>query len=63
MYREVKIMLAYMCRHCGQFTVLPLKNEFEEHFCSQECYEKYCESHQYAIHLDRLVPVKNALQD
>ena len=54
-------MIAYMCKKCGQFTVLPLKNEFEEHFCSKECYEKYCEDHHYAIHLDRLQPVENAL--
>lgn len=56
-------MLAYMCKQCGQFTILPLRNEFEEYFCNKECYEKYCENHHYAIHLDRLVPVKNESQD
>lgn len=47
-------MLAYMCKHCGQFTILGYVNEFEEHFCTKECYEKFCENNHYAIHLDRL---------
>ena len=58
MYREVKIMLAYMCKYCGRFTISPLKNEFEEHFCSQECYEKYCERNGYETHREMLKFIK-----
>lgn len=47
-------MLAYVCKNCGQFTVLGYVNEFDEHFCNQDCYEKFCEKNHYAIHLDRL---------
>lgn len=47
-------MLAYMCENCGQFTVWPVKNEYGEHFCSQECYEKYCEKNNYEPHIEKL---------
>ena len=40
-------MLAYMCKKCGQFTVLGYVNQYDEHFCDQECYQKYCEAHDY----------------
>lgn len=56
-------MLAYKCRNCDQFTVFPLVNEFEEKFCTKECYEKFCKKHHYAIHLDRLRPLKISLSD
>lgn len=47
-------MLTYMCKNCGQFTILGYINEFGEHFCDKECYEKYCEKHRYISHLDEL---------
>lgn len=50
-------MLAYMCKNCGQFTISPLINEFNEHFCNEECYKKYCDKYQYIIYLDRLKEV------
>lgn len=40
-------MLAYMCKKCGQFTVLGYVNQYDEHFCDQDCYQKYCEAHDY----------------
>ena len=50
-------MLAYKCKNYGRFSVWSLVNEFDEHFCNEECYKKYCEKHHYAIHLDRLKEV------
>ena len=50
-------MLAYMCRNCRQFTITPLTNEFEEAFCCEECYKKYCEKYNYAIQLDHLLRI------
>lgn len=47
-------MLAYMCRHCGQFTICGIRNEFNEHFCTKKCYIDYCDKFHYAVHLDRL---------
>lgn len=50
-------MLVYMCRNCRQFTIKPLINEFEEAFCCEECYKKYCEKHNYVIQLDHLLRI------
>lgn len=50
-------MLAYKCRNCGKFTINPLVNEFNEHFCNKNCYKNFCERKHYAIHLDRLKEV------
>lgn len=50
-------MLAYKCKNCSRFSVWPLVNEFNEHFCNEECYKKYCNKYQYAIHLDKLKEV------
>ena len=50
-------MLAYMCKNCGQFTIRPLVNEFNEHFCNEDCYKNFCERRHYTIHLDRLKEV------
>ena len=50
-------MLAYKCRNCGKFTINPLVNEFNEHFCDKNCYKIFCKRKHYAIHLDRLKEV------
>lgn len=50
-------MLTYMCKNCGRFTITPLTNEFNEYFCSKECYKKYCEKYNYTIHLNKLKKV------
>lgn len=54
-------MLAYTCENCGNFTLAGYTNEFNEHFCSEECYKKYCKKHTYEEHLEKLKPVENAL--
>lgn len=50
-------MLAYMCKNCKQFTVLGMVNEYDEHFCDEECYKEYCERHGYGIHMDKLIQI------
>lgn len=50
-------MLACKCKNCGRFSVWPLVNEFNEYFCNEKCYKKYCNKYQYTIHLDRLKEV------
>lgn len=56
-------MLAYMCKYCGQFTVLGYVNNYDEHFCSQECYEKYCNKNGYTYDPNDIKIVKNALSN
>ena len=47
-------MLFYKCKQCGQFTTHGLVNEFNEHFCRETCYKRYCESNSHEPHLERL---------
>lgn len=54
-------MLAYMCKNCRQFTTLGYVNKFNEHFCSQECYKKYCEKNNYEYNPEDIKLVENAL--
>ena len=34
-------MLAYECKNCKQFHISGYVNEYNEHFCSKECYLEY----------------------
>ena len=43
-------MLAYECKNCKQIHVWGCENEYNEHFCSEECYLKYCEKNGYTAH-------------
>ena len=52
MYREVTMIIGYKCKHCGHFTIWGCRNEYDEHFCSEECYLKYCEKHNYEPHTE-----------
>ena len=36
------MILADKCKQCGQFTFLGYINEYNERFCTKECYAKYC---------------------
>ena len=48
-------MLAYGCKKCGQIFIFGgYKNEFEEYFCSKECYKKYCENNNYISDFKKL---------
>ena len=54
-------MLAYVCKNCGQVTVLGYVNEYNEHFCTKECYKRYCEKHGYDLNLDKLAQIKRII--
>lgn len=56
-------MLAYICENCGQFTLLGYENSYEEHFCSIDCYEKYCKNHGYEFQAEHIKKTKNTLND
>lgn len=47
-------MLVYQCKNCGQLTIDGMINEFEEHFCKEQCYIEYCKKHNYNIHPENL---------
>ena len=51
-------MLAYMCENCKKITLWGCVNEFEQHFCNEECYKKYCKKYNYEPHLDKLYRIK-----
>lgn len=48
-------MLAYKCKKCGYMFVFGgYRNEFNEYFCSESCYSKYCEDNNYRKHYELL---------
>ena len=53
------MLMMYLCKQCGQFSLLGYVNEHKEHFCSQRCYERYCMQHGYTPHSERLMLFKN----
>lgn len=52
-------MVAYVCRNCKEFTILGFVNEYNEHFCTKECYEAYCKKHEYGVHWDKLLSMED----
>ena len=56
-------MLAYMCKYCGQFTILGYENDYDEHFCSLECYKKYCNKNDYTYDPEDIRPIRNILNN
>lgn len=54
----IDYMIGYRCKHCGQFTIWGCRNEYDEHFCCEECYLKYCEKHNYEPHTENLKFIK-----
>lgn len=52
-------MLAYNCKQCGQIFIFNgYRNEFNEYFCSKECYKKYCKNQHCIAHLYKLQQIK-----
>ena len=56
-------MLAYECKQCGKITVLCYKNDYNEYFCSTNCYEKYCKNNNYEFQSTHIHKIKNALNN
>ena len=54
-------MLVYNCKHCGKMIIGGYVNEFDEHFCSENCYKIYCAIHGYEVHTEKLHRVRTAL--
>ena len=50
-------MLVFTCTNCKHFAMKGYKNEYDEYFCSLNCYEKYCEKNNYESHISRLKEV------
>lgn len=51
-------MLAYECKNCKRIHIWGCENEYNEHFCSEECYLKYCEKNGYIAHPEVLKFIK-----
>ena len=56
-------MIAHACKNCGQITLVPLVNKFNEYFCCENCYKKYCERNNYEVHTEELKLIKNIFTD
>lgn len=54
-------MLVYQCKSCGKLLIGGVANEYNEHFCNEKCYKKYCETNNYEVHTEKLKTIKTAL--
>jgi hypothetical protein len=52
-------MLAYPCKYCKRFTVLGYVNKYDEHFCTEACYQKYCNDHNYNYNPEDIWEIDN----
>lgn len=52
-------MLAYTCENCKKIILWGSVNEYNQHFCDEKCYEKYCEKNHYEAHLEKLYKIKS----
>ncbi len=51
-------MLAYTCENCKKIIFWGCVNEYNQHFCDEKCYKKYCEENKYEPHLEKLYKIK-----
>lgn len=52
-------MTVYTCKQCKQFIIKGLVNEFNETFCTTDCYEIYCNMRGYKSDISKLKPTEN----
>lgn len=51
-------MIAYKCKNCNRLIVWGCINKYNEHFCNEKCYKKYCASNNYEANTDELRFIK-----
>jgi len=51
-------MLAYTCENCKKIILWGMTNEYNQHFCNEKCYIKYCEKNNYETHIENLYKIK-----
>ena len=54
-------MLAYDCENCKKIYFGGFVNEFNQHFCSEKCYIKYCQKYNYKPNSNNLQKLKTIL--
>ena len=47
-------MLVFSCKQCKHFAIKGYKNEYDEYFCSVNCYKKYCKNNNYETNTKHL---------
>ena len=52
-------MLAYTCENCKKIILWGSVNEYNQHFCNEKCYEKYCKKNHYEAHPEKLYKIKS----
>lgn len=52
-------MLAYQCENCKKIILWGCVNEYNQHFCDEKCYTKYCEKNKYEAHPEKLYKIKS----
>ena len=51
-------MLTYCCENCKHFILWGRLNEFNQHFCNENCYMEYCEKNKYTPNIKKLKYIK-----
>lgn len=52
-------MTAYLCENCKKILLCGVVNEYNQHFCDEKCYIKYCEKNHYEAHPEKLYKIKS----
>lgn len=52
-------MLAYNCENCNKIILWGCFNEYNQHFCNENCYLLYCEKHKYIPDVKNLTYIKS----
>ena len=50
-------MLDYTCENCKKIILWGSVNEYNQHFCDEKCYEKYCKKNGYEAHPEKLYKI------
>lgn len=52
-------MTAYLCENCKKILLCGVVNEYNQHFCNEKCYKKYCKKNGYEAHPEKLYKIKS----
>ena len=48
-----------ICENCKKIILWGSVNEYNQHFCDENCYEKYCKKNGYEAHPEELYKIKS----
>lgn len=56
-------MIVYQCENCGKMIIWGCINEYNQHFCNEICYKKYCEKNGYKFNLEELYKIRTVFDN